>query len=79
MEPEILLADESTGNLDSETGQQIWGLLKKINAEMDTTINAVTHWGEASNSANRTIHLRSGIRFLGKTDTAKTVSGGRFG
>jgi len=60
MEPEILLADEPTGNLDSETGQQIWDLLKKINAETGTTIIAVTHWSEASKSADRTIHLRSG-------------------
>ena len=60
MEPDILLADEPTGNLDAETGEQIWELLKKINEETGTTIVAVTHWGEASSRADRTIHLRSG-------------------
>jgi putative ABC transport system ATP-binding protein len=60
MEPEILLADEPTGNLDAETGEQIWGLLREINSKTDTTIVAVTHWTEASVNADRTVHLRSG-------------------
>jgi len=60
MEPEILLADEPTGNLDAETGEGIWDLLNKVNEETGTTIVAVTHWAEASERADRTIHLRSG-------------------
>jgi len=60
MEPEILLADEPTGNLDSETGEGIWDLLQNINQETGTTIVAVTHWAEASERADRTVHLRSG-------------------
>ncbi|UCE81236.1 MAG: ABC transporter ATP-binding protein [Methanobacteriota archaeon] len=72
MEPRILLADEPTGNLDSETGQQIWNLLKDINERTGTTIVAVTHWGEASSNADRTIHLRSGrIDRITKDATAK--------
>ena len=60
MEPEILLADEPTGNLDAETGEGIWDLLSKVNEETGTTIVAVTHWAEASGRADRTVHLRSG-------------------
>jgi putative ABC transport system ATP-binding protein len=60
MEPDILLADEPTGNLDAETGEGIWDLLNKVNEETGTTIVAVTHWAEASGRADRTIHLRSG-------------------
>lgn len=60
MEPEILLADEPTGNLDAETGEGIWDLLNKVNEETGTTIVAVTHWAEASERADRTVRLRSG-------------------
>jgi len=60
MEPEILLADEPTGNLDAETGEGIWDLLQEINQETGATIVAVTHWAEASDRADRTVHLRSG-------------------
>lgn len=60
MEPEILLADEPTGNLDAETGEEVWNLLRDINDKLNTTIVAVTHWAEASQWADRTIRLRSG-------------------
>lgn len=60
MEPEILLADEPTGNLDAETGEEVWNLLRDVNDKLNTTIVAVTHWAEASYRADRTIHLRSG-------------------
>jgi putative ABC transport system ATP-binding protein len=60
MEPEILLADEPTGNLDAETGEEVWNLLRDMNKKLNTTIVAVTHWAEASHRADRTIHLRSG-------------------
>jgi putative ABC transport system ATP-binding protein len=71
MEPEILLADEPTGNLDAETGEQIWDLLEGINDRTGTTIVAVTHWGEASERADRTVHLRSG--------KVERITGGKAG
>lgn len=60
MEPKILLADEPTGNLDAETGEEIWNLLRELNRSTGTTVVAVTHWSSASEWADRTVHLRSG-------------------
>jgi len=60
MEPALLLADEPTGNLDAETGDEIWKLLKELNERTGTTVIAVTHWEGASALADRTIYLRSG-------------------
>jgi len=60
MEPRLLLADEPTGNLDQETGNEMWKLLKDLNKRTGTSIVAVTHWAEASSIGDRTIHLRSG-------------------
>lgn len=60
MEPSILLADEPTGNLDAETSDEVWDLLKQLNRITGTTIVAVTHWAGASKLADRTISLRSG-------------------
>lgn len=61
MEPSILLADEPTGNLDAETSDEVWKLLKELNEKTGTTVIAVTHWNGASELADRTIYLRSGM------------------
>lgn len=59
-EPEILLADEPTGNLDAETGQEILALLRSLNEQHDLTIIMVTHDAAIAAGANRTIRLREG-------------------
>lgn len=59
--PEILFADEPTGNLDSKTGTEIMQLLHKINQESGQTIIMVTHSPEAAKSSNRVITVRDGI------------------
>lgn len=59
--PEILFADEPTGNLDSKTGSEIMQLLSKINQESGQTIIMVTHSLEAAESSNRTITVIDGV------------------
>jgi len=59
-EPKILLADEPTGNLDSQTGAHIIELLKTLNQETEQTIVMVTHDEKLARAAGRVLHLRDG-------------------
>ena len=59
--PEILFADEPTGNLDSNTGAEIMHLLRDINQESGQTIIMVTHSPEAAKSSSRIITVRDGV------------------
>ncbi|WP_312648249.1 ABC transporter ATP-binding protein [Aminipila sp.] len=59
--PEILFADEPTGNLDSKIGTEIMDLLREINQETNRTIIMVTHSQEAAQSSSRTITVRDGV------------------
>jgi putative ABC transport system ATP-binding protein len=58
--PEIILADEPTGNLDSTTGKDVLNLFKRINQERSLTIVMVTHSHEAASVAGRTILMKDG-------------------
>lgn len=59
-DPEILLADEPTGNLDAESGEQIMKILKQLNEEKKMTIIVVTHNPEVARYAHRVIRMRYG-------------------
>lgn len=59
-DPEILLADEPTGNLDAESGEQIMRILKHLNEEKKMTIIVVTHNPEVARYAHRVIRMRYG-------------------
>lgn len=59
--PEILFADEPTGNLDSRTGAEIMALLQKINQDIGQTIIMVTHSQEAAKSSSRVITVQDGM------------------
>ncbi len=59
-DPEIILADEPTGNLDTESGQSILDLLKDLSVNDGKTVILVTHDPEAAAIADRTIRLRDG-------------------
>lgn len=59
-EPDIILADEPIGNLDSKTGLEVMELLSKINSEKGKTVIQVTHSREAAEFGKRIIHVRDG-------------------
>lgn len=58
--PEILFADEPTGNLDSETAEQIMELLQSVVSESGTTLLMVTHDMEKARYADRIVHIADG-------------------
>jgi len=59
-DPAILLADEPTGNLDTDTGQHIIELLLDVNRKRGTTLVLVTHDAELAREADMTVRLRDG-------------------
>ncbi|MDP4178629.1 MAG: ABC transporter ATP-binding protein [Bacillota bacterium] len=59
-EPELILADEPIGNLDSKSGMEIMKLFKTINKKYGTTIVQVTHSNEAASYGSRILNLRDG-------------------
>jgi putative ABC transport system ATP-binding protein len=58
--PAILLADEPTGNLDSQNSQAVLRLLKSLNERLQQTILMITHDEEAASYAHRKVHMRDG-------------------
>jgi len=59
-DPEIILADEPTGNLDTETGGTILDVLRRLSVDDGRTVVLVTHDPDAVRIANRVIRLRDG-------------------
>jgi putative ABC transport system ATP-binding protein len=59
-EPQLLLADEPTGNLDSRTGESILDLLRRLNVDRELTVIMVTHSTFAATYGHRTVELRDG-------------------
>jgi len=58
--PSILLADEPTGNLDSENGMKILDLMKQASTDFQTTVILVTHNPKVSKIGNRHFEIRDG-------------------
>jgi putative ABC transport system ATP-binding protein len=59
-QPVVLLADEPTGNLDTQTGQQILKLFSDLRQQLGLTIVVVTHDPDVASYADRTLHLVDG-------------------
>jgi len=59
-DPEILLADEPTGNLDTENSSKIMSILTTIQTQRNMTLIIVTHEPEIARGAQRNIHIRDG-------------------
>ncbi|MFK9090656.1 ABC transporter ATP-binding protein [Bacillus salipaludis] len=60
MKPQLILADEPTGNLDQKNGEDILALLSKLSKEEQITVVMVTHDQQAAAAANRIIVIRDG-------------------
>ena len=58
--PPIILADEPTGNLDTQSGQEVMELLLRLNREQGTTLVIVTHDPEVAAQTQRILHIRDG-------------------
>ena len=58
--PQVLLADEPTGNLDRSTGQEIMQILRTLNAQQKLTIVMVTHDLAIADQADRVVRLVEG-------------------
>jgi len=69
--PEIILADEPTGNLDSKTGKEIMKLFDTLHDEGNTVI-LITHEKSIANYSNRIIHLFDGIISSDEKNTSRT-------
>ncbi|NGN66702.1 ABC transporter ATP-binding protein [Streptomyces sp. A7024] len=68
--PRVLLADEPTGELDSTSGAEVFGALRRANEELGATILVVTHDTQVSEHVRRTIRIRDG------RTSAETLRGG---
>jgi putative ABC transport system ATP-binding protein len=58
--PEVIIADEPTGNLDSKKGQEIVQILKVLNQKMGVTVIVITHDHEVAREAKRIINIKDG-------------------
>ena len=65
-QPQIILADEPTGALDSKTSVEVMQILKQLNKEDGITIIVVTHEGGVANETNKIIHIKDGL--IGKIE-----------
>jgi len=72
--PELLLADEPTGALDSRTAAEILELFQQLNEEEKITIVLVTHDAEVASHARRTIRIRDGLIETSHSETSVLAS-----
>jgi len=72
-DPDMLLADEPTGNLDAASARDLLTLLQKLNKDFGKTIVMVTHDPHSAAAASRLIHLDKG-KFVEATDAVAAVA-----
>ena len=59
--PDVLLADEPTGNLDRENARQVFDLMRRLSEEFGVALVVVTHDEEASEGMDRALQLDGGV------------------
>ena len=59
--PDLVLADEPTGNLDTHTGESLFELLRNLNRTRNTTFVIVTHNDKLSAQSDRIVHMQDGM------------------
>lgn len=59
--PDLVLADEPTGNLDTHTGESLFGLLRELNRTRNTTFVIVTHNDKLSAQSDRIVYMQDGM------------------
>lgn len=64
-DPEIVVADEPTGNLDSTNSQKIFDLFRQLNKDLGVTIICATHNLDLANQSDRIVHLKDGVIIAG--------------
>jgi len=74
-EPKLLLCDEPTGNLDSETGKEVIDFFRELNAKDGVTLLIVTHERRVSSVAKRVIVMKDGM-LVESSDEALAAAGG---
>ena len=75
--PQIILADEPTGALDSKTSVEVMQLLKQLNQDEGMTIVVVTHESGVANETNKIVHIKDGI--IGKIEENLDHNASPFG
>ncbi len=68
-DPDLLLCDEPTGDLDRKSADDVLAMLRLLNRELGKTIVMVTHDPQAARQARRTLHLDKG-RFVEEREAA---------
>jgi putative ABC transport system ATP-binding protein len=68
-EPKLLLADEPTGNLDTQNSEAVLQMLRQLNRDLEQTIVMITHNPEAAAYAHRVVHMRDGVVIDAGTST----------
>ncbi len=74
-DPPIVIGDEITGDLDSQTGFEVMGLIRRLNQEQTKTVIFVTHDPRMADFADRTVHMLDGV--ISREEVNDNVTPGR--
>jgi putative ABC transport system ATP-binding protein len=76
VDPDLILADEPTGNLDARSGEEVMNILATLNQKLNKTIVMVTHDPHAASYARRQLHLEKGLLIENALERAESRPAG---